>query len=107
MVQMPSIFFSLRTYCALRARARGWVFFILCLVAKNEARKHPKGLCPLDYRGARRELSIFPPRGKNVDQHFSSVAKMTFANLIFASGNPKIPLLRGRIDTPFRLASRF
>ena len=40
-----------------------------------------------------RGLSIFPPRAKNVYQHFSSVAKMSFANLIFASGNPKIPLL--------------
>ena len=35
--------FFLPSHCALRARVRGLCVFILCLVAKNEARKHAKG----------------------------------------------------------------
>ena len=83
----------LRAHCALRARARCAVVFILCRTAKNEPRKRAKGLCPLDSRGAARELSIFPPRGKNVYQHFSSAAKMIEGYRFLASGNPKISLL--------------
>ena len=125
---------SLYAHTATSWRVRGSCVFILCLVAKNEARKpnsasrvprdfarplntgvaqartqnsHPKGLCPLDSRGARLELSIFPPRGKNVYQHFSSVAKMSFANLISASGNPKIPLLQGFVDVPLPFGKKF
>ncbi|MBO5898206.1 MAG: hypothetical protein J6R04_04265, partial [Clostridia bacterium] len=90
-------FSSLRSHCALRARARGkWSsFFALWQRTKQEIRtrqaefpeillahlrehrasanaKLLRGLCPLDSRGAARQLSIFPPRGKNVCQHFSS-----------------------------------
>ena len=79
---------------------RGLCVFILCLVAKNEARKHTKGLCPLDSRSAGPKLSIFPPRVKNVYQHFSSVAKMIAGYRFLASGNPKISLLQRRIDVP-------
>ena len=40
---MLNNFVPLRSHCALWARARGCSAFILCLVAKNEARKHAKG----------------------------------------------------------------
>ena len=91
---------SMDSHTAPSARVRGLCVFILCLVAKNEARKHTKGLCPLDSRSATRELSIFPPRGKNVCQHFSSVAKMIAGYRESASGNPKISLLRRFLAVP-------
>jgi hypothetical protein len=86
---------------------RGLCVFILCLVAKNEARKHTKGLCPLDSRGAARELSIFPPRGKNVCQHFSSVAKMSFAIEKARREIQRFPSYLGSLLSPFRFSKRF
>ena len=74
---------------------------VTSLTLVKEVTKKTSGGCAPQPRGAGLELSIFPPRGKNVYQHFSSVAKMTFANLIFASGNPKISLLQGFIGCPF------
>ena len=56
---MPYNFFPLRSHCALRARARGWCVFILCLVAKNEARKHTKGQAL--WKPARRCRAPFAP----------------------------------------------
>ena len=94
-------------YAELRAALFGVGMFILCRTAKNEPRKRAKGLCPLDSRGARRELSIFPPRGKNVYQHFSSVAKMTFAIDLPRREIQRFPSYKGSLMSPFRLANRF
>ena len=94
-------------YAELRAALFGVGVFILCRTAKNEPRKRAKGLCPLDSRGARLKLSIFPPRGKNVYQHFSSVAKMTFTIEKARREIQRFPSYGGAWMSPFRLASRF
>ena len=80
---------------------------VTSLTLVKEVTKKARGGFAPQPQGARRELSIFPPRGKNVYLHFSSVAKMTFANLIFASGNPKISLLQRHIDVPLPFGKRF
>ena len=75
-------------------------------LGKKRTKKARGGFAPQPRRAAR-ELSIFPPRGKNVYQHFSSVAKMSFAIEKARREIQRFPSYFGSLLSPFRFSKRF